>query len=226
MSILEETTMSELEIIGVDMSPFVRTVRIACEEKGVQYDLTYVYESGMEGLKSEAHLALHPFGRMPALRHEDFVLFETSAICRYINDTFEGPALVPGERRQAALMEQWISAHAGYVIQQLGRDYVVQYAFPKGPDGTPDMAAINEALPIVRERLKILNTALKDGPYFLGETPYIADFLLLPIIDYVAAMPEGPELLGAAPNVARFRDAFSKRESYSATLPDMLKQAA
>lgn len=218
--------MSELEIIGVDMSPFVRTVRIACEEKGVDYNLTFDYDSGTEGLKSDAHLALHPFGRMPALRHEDFVLFETSAICRYINDTFEGPALVPGERRQAALMEQWISAHAGYVIQQLGRDYVVQYAFPKGPDVTPDMAAINEALPIVRERLKILNTALKDGPYFLGETPYIADFLLLPIIDYVAAMPEGPELLGAAPNVARFRDAFSKRESYSATLPDMLKQAA
>lgn len=218
--------MSELEIIGVDMSPFVRTVRIACEEKGVDYNLTFDYDSCTEGLKSDAHLALHPFGRMPALRHEDFVLFETSAICRYINDTFEGPALVPGERRQAALMEQWISAHAGYVIQQLGRDYVVQYAFPKGPDGTPDMAAINEALPIVRERLKILNTALKDGPYFLGETPYIADFLLLPIIDYVAAMPEGPELLGAAPNVARFRDAFSKRKSYRATLPDMLKQAA
>jgi glutathione S-transferase len=218
--------MSELEIIGVDMSPFVRTVRIACEEKGVEYDLTFDYDSGVEALKSDAHLTLHPFGRMPAMRHEDFVLFETSAICRYIDDSFDGPALVPGERRQAAIMEQWISAYGDYVIKQLGRDYVVQYAFPKGPDGTPDMEAINAALPIVRERLKILNTALEDGPYFLGETPYIADFLLLPIIDYVAVMPEGAELLGAAPNVTRFREAFSKRASYEPTLPDRLKQAA
>jgi len=218
--------MSEIEIIGVDMSPFVRTCRIACVEKGIKYDLTYDYETGMDALKSDAHLALHPFGRMPAMRHDDFVLFETSAICRYIDDSFEGPALVPGERRQAAIMEQWISAYGDYVIRQLGRDYVVQYAFPKGPDGTPDMEAINEALPTVRERLKILNAALEDGPYFLGETPYIADFMLLPIIDYVAAMPEGAELMSAVPNVARFRDAFSKRDSYAATLPDMLKQAA
>ena len=218
--------MSELEIIGVDMSPFVRTVRIACEEKGVPYSLTFDHIDSTAEMKSEAHLAFHPFGKMPAMSHDGFVLFETSAICRYIDETFDGPALVPGERRQAALMEQWISAYADYVIKQLGRDYVVQYAFPKGPDGTPDMAAISEALPIVRERLKILNTALEDGPYFLGETPYIADFLLLPIIDYVAVMPEGPELLGAAPNVARFREAFSKRASYEPTLPDRLKQAA
>lgn len=218
--------MSEIEIIGVDMSPFVRTVRIACEEKGVEYDLTFEYDSGVQALKSETHLALHPFGRMPAMRHDDFVLFESSAICRYIDDSFEGRALVPGERRQAAIMEQWSSAIADYVMPRLGRDYVVQYAFPKGPGGTPDMEVINKALPLVRDTLKILNGALEEGPYFLGETPYIADFMLLPIIDYVAVMPEGGDLLGAAPNVARFRDAFSKRASYAPTRPDRLKQAA
>lgn len=218
--------MSEIEIIGVDMSPFVRTVRIACVEKGVPNSLSMDHIDSTAEMKSEAHLAFHPFGKMPAIRHDEFVLFETSAICRYIDDTFDGPALVPGERRQAAIMEQWISASADYVLPRLGRDYVVQYAFPKGPDGTPDMEAINKALPIVRDTLKILNSALEDGPYFLGERPYICDFYILPMIDYVAAMPEGAELLGAAPNVARFRDVFSKRESYAATLPERLKKAA
>ena len=218
--------MSEIEIVGVDMSPFVRTCRIACVEKGVSYDLSFDYPNGLEDLQSDAHLALHPFGRMPVMRHGDFVLFESSAICRYIDGTFDGAALVPGERRQAAIMEQWISAFADYVIPRVARDYIVQYAFPKGPDGTPDMEAINKALPQVRSTLKILNKALEDGPYLLGETPYIADFYLLPVFDYVAAMPEGAELLGAAPNIARFRDAFSKRASYAATLPDRLKQAA
>ncbi len=217
--------MSELEIIGVDMSTFVRSVRLACHEKGVGYDLTFNY-AGMEDLRKEPHLALHPFGRIPVMRHDGFVLCEASAICRYINDSFDGPALVPGERRQAAIMEQWISSNADYVAPRLTRNYILKYAFPRTEDGNPDMELINAALPTVRDTLKTLNTALEDGPYFLGETPYIADFFLLPIIDYVAAMPEGPDLLGAAPNVARFREAFSKRESYSATLPDMLKQAA
>ncbi|GBE42585.1 putative glutathione S-transferase [bacterium BMS3Bbin10] len=218
--------MSELEIIGADLSTFVRSCRIACMEKGADYDLTFDYPNGIADLQSEAHLALHPFGRMPAMRHDGFVLFEASAICRYIDDTFEGPALVPGERRQAAVMEQWISASNDYVATHLTRNYIIKYAFPQTEDGAPDMEAINEALPKVRDTLKILNGALEDGPYLLGQTPYIADFFLLPILDYVASMPEGADLLGAAPNVARFRDAFSKRASYAATLPDRLRQAA
>lgn len=218
--------MSKLEIIGGDMSTFVRTCRIACMEKGVDYELKFDHVNGFEDLQKEAHLAFHPFGKMPAMRHDDFGLFETSAICRYIDDTFDGPALVPGERRQAAIMEQWVSAINDYVVPRITVKYIIQYAFPKGPDGAPDMEAINEALPQVSDTLKILNTALEDGPNFLGETPYIADFLLLPVIDYVAAMPEGADLLGAAPNVARFRDVFSKRASYAATLPERLRQAA
>jgi glutathione S-transferase len=217
--------MSKLEIIGVDQSTFVRSARIACHEKGVDYDLTFNY-SGIEELQHEEHRALHPFGRIPVMRHDGFVLAETSAICRYINDSFDGPALVPGERRQAAIMEQWISSNADYVVPRITQAYILKYAFPGTEDGKPDMEIINAALPKVRDTLKILNTALKDGPYFLGEKPYIADFLLLPIIDYVAAMPEGPELLGAAPNVARFREVFSKRASYASTLPERLKQAA
>ncbi len=218
--------MSKLEIIGADLSTFVRTCRIACMEKGVEYDLTFDYPNGIADMKSDAHLALHPFGRIPVMRHDGFVLFETTAICRYIDDSFEGPSLVPGERRQAAIMEQWASASNDYVVPRITVKYILQYAFPKGPEGTPDMEAINEALPNVRDTLKILNTGLEEGPYFLGETPYIADFLLLPILDYVASMPEGADLLGAAPNVARFRDAFSQRASYAATLPERLRQAA
>ena len=218
--------MSKLEIIGIDLSTFVRTCRIACLEKGVDYDLVFDYANGIADLQSETHLAHHPFGRIPVMRHDGFTLFETTAICRYIDDTFDGPALVPGERRQAAVMEQWVSAINDYAVPRITVKYILQYAFPKGPDGTPDMEAINEALPNVRDTLKILNAALEDGPYFLGQTPYIADFLLLPIIDYVASMPEGADLLGASPNVARFRDAFSERAGYAATLPDRLRQAA
>lgn len=218
--------MSNVTLIGPDFSTYVRTARIACVEKGITHDLTTDHLSGPESLQSEAHLAFHPFGRIPVMVHDDFRLFETSAICRYIDAAFDGPALIPTERRQAALMEQWISAYNDYVNPAVLRRHILPYAFPKGPDGQPDREVIDAGLPEVASVLKVLNTALEAGPFFLGETPTIADFFLLPAIDYLRTTPEGPELLAAAPNVLRHRDAFAERASYGETLPEQLKQAA
>ena len=218
--------MSEVMLIGPEFSTYVRTARIACSEKGVTCELNTDHLSGPESLQSEAHLAFHPFGRIPVMLHEDFRLFETSAICRYVDATFEGSSLVPSERRQAALMEQWISAFNDYVNPAILRRHVLPYAFPKGPDGTPDREVIDAGLPEVANVLKVLNSALEDGPYFLGQTPTIADFFLLPAIDYLRTTPEGPDLLAAAPNVVRHRDAFAERKSYGETLPERLKEAA
>ena len=208
--------MSDVTLLGPDISAYVRIARIACVEKGISHELNNEHISGVEDLRSDAHPAYHPFGRIPVLLHDDFTLFETSAICRYIDATFDGPAL----------MEQWISAYNDYVNPALIRDHVLHYAFPKSPDGTPDRDAIDAGLPKVRDTLKILNTALEAGPYYLGQTPTIADFFLLPAIDYLATTPEGADLLAAAPNVAAFRTAFADRASYAATLPETLKEAA
>lgn len=218
--------MPDVTLIGVDFSNYVRTARIACEEKGISHDLNADHLQGLEDLKSETHLAYHPFGRIPVLQHDGFILFETSAICRYIDESFDGPALVPSERRQAALMEQWVSAYHGYAHPAIMLGHIVHYVFPKGEDGGPDREAVEAGLPELAAKLKILNKALEAGPYLLGETPTIADFHLLPAVDYLTTTPEGREHLAAAPNVARFRDSFAQRPSYAATLPESFKEAA
>ena len=76
--------MATLEIIGAPQSNFVRTARIACMEKGVPYTLT----------PARPHTpdvdAIHPFGKIPVMRHGDLSLCETKAICTYIDLAFEG----------------------------------------------------------------------------------------------------------------------------------------
>ena len=62
--------MPELEIIGVARSNYVWTCRIACAEKGVPYTLTRGFPQTPE------LLALHPFGKIPVLRHGDLLLCE------------------------------------------------------------------------------------------------------------------------------------------------------
>jgi hypothetical protein len=56
------------EIIGSERSSYTRIVRMVCEEKGIDYDLT-------EALLGAAEIrALHPFAKMPVLRLSDLVM--------------------------------------------------------------------------------------------------------------------------------------------------------
>jgi glutathione S-transferase len=216
-----------LEIIGFDISNWVRAARIACEEKGVAYELTANGMTSFADMKSPEHLALHPFGRVPAMRHGDVVLFETAAICRYVNCMFDGPRLVPEDPLEAARMEQWVSAMIDYVSRSIMGRCVVQYVLPNFSGKPIDRATIDAAIPDIRVHLAILNRALAKGPFFHGDRPYIDDFILMPMIDaLIAVAPEGPELVANAPNVARHRAAFQKRPSYAPTIPQMFQQAA
>src|SRR5713101_4342402 len=91
------------EIIGSARSSYTRVVRMVCEEKGIAYLLTE------RPLRAPEILAIHPFGKMPVLRHGDFELFESKAIATYLDRSFPGPHVFPSDPHLAALTEQWVS---------------------------------------------------------------------------------------------------------------------
>jgi glutathione S-transferase len=219
--------MAALEIIGFDLSNWVRAARIACEEKGVEYALTQNGMKDFADMKGETHLALHPFGRIPAMRHGGVVLFETLAIGHYVDRMFDGPALVPEDPLEAVRMEQWASALIDYVSRSVMGRCVVQYVLPQLTGQPIDRATIDGAIPDIRKHLAILDRALGKGPFLHGERPHLDDFILMPMVDALAAVaPEGPELIAEAPNVARHRAAFQGRPSYYSTIPQMFRKAA
>ena len=95
--------MNKIQIIGAPFSSYVWVVRMACEEKHVPYDLV------PGGIHSPEVYAIHPFGKVPVMRHGDIELCESKAIVTYIDKTFPGPALIPEDARGAAEVEQWVS---------------------------------------------------------------------------------------------------------------------
>ena len=88
--------MTQPTVHGPGFSTYVRSVRIALEEKGVPYQLNEF--NFFEGMPAE-QLQRHPFGKVPAFEHDDFMLYETFAICRYIDEAFDGPRLQPEDLR-------------------------------------------------------------------------------------------------------------------------------
>lgn len=202
-----------ITVYGNPRSTYVRTVRMALAEKGV------AYRHELAAPHSEAILSICPFGRVPAFRDGDFTLYETSAIVRYIDESFDGTALVASNPWARTRMEQYVSLINCHGYDAMVRRYVLQYIFPKGADGKPDRQLIDKAVPEIKQQLETFDQAYGARDYLVGAEMTMADLLLAPIVFYLAQFPEGKALLAAAPNVSRAHAAMAQRESFKATAP-------
>ena len=205
--------MTEVVIYGFPQSTYVRTARLVCEEKGVAYDLAPV-EFG-----SPEHLELHPFGKIPAFRHGELVLHETSAIARYVDRAFPGPSLVPQDATGQARMEQWVSTTCDYLYQDMIRELVFPRIVAPSRGAEPDEEMIGQALPKVEHHLGVLDQALIDRDYLAGPALSLADLFVAPIAFWVRLTPEGQARKDDYPNLNRWWERMAARPSMAATEP-------
>jgi glutathione S-transferase len=201
------------EIIGSSRSTYTRVVRMVCEEKGIAYELTQAQ------LGAPEVVAIHPFGKMPVLRHGDFELCESKAIASYLDCSFPGPQLISSDPRLGALTEQWVSLVNTVMDATLIRTYVFAYAFPKTADGKPDRKAIDAVTPAVRNQIGVLDKAVASTGYLVGDQFSFADINLLPILYYVRQLPEAAEAFSAAPHLAGYYERHAARPSFVRTIP-------
>jgi glutathione S-transferase len=204
--------MATLEIIGFPQSTYTRVARMACEEKGVDYMLTPAPPHSPEVN------AIHPFGKIPAMRHGDYELCETKAIATYLDRTFGGPKLIPDDPRAAAETEKWVSIVNTMVDPVWVRRYLFGYIFPKTADRKPDRAIIDPAVPEIRTQAKILDDALASGS-FAGNGFSFADINLMPILFYARQFPEAGEIIRSSKNLNAFYERHALRDSFKRTAP-------
>jgi glutathione S-transferase len=193
--------MPELQIIGAPQSNYVCVTRIACLEKGVPYTL----------VPARPHTpevdAIHPFGKIPVMRHGDVTLSESRAICYYIDHAFDGPPLAPRDPLHGAQTEEWLSLVNTQIDPLLVRQYLLAYFFPKTPDISPDRAAIDALLPEMEQHFGLLDRAVARTGFLVGNGFTLADINLLPILFYMNKMPESGAMLRRATNL----DAYYRR---------------
>jgi len=205
--------MTKIQLIGAPFSSYVWVVRMACEEKGVPYDLVAA------GLHSPEVMAIHPFGKIPVMRHGDFALFESKAIATYIDKTFSGPKLIPEDAVGAAQVEQWVSLVNTTIDPCLIRTYVLAHLIPKGDDDQPDRATIDGALPLMRRQIEVLDRAVSRTGYLVGEGFTLADINLMSVLHFVQRFPEGADMVRSATSLAEYFARHSQRPSYQASMP-------
>lgn len=204
--------MPELEIIGAPQSTFVRTTRMALEEKGVPYTLTPARPHTPEVD------CVHPFGRIPIMRHGDFALCESRAIIGYADRVFAGPKLIPDEPKRAAVIEQWSSVVANAIFPAVF-PYFRENFFP--PSGSPDRAVIEAQVPQLRHAIDVLGQRVEDG-CIAGEDFTLADMYALPILVYLNRLPESRDLIGETQTLDAYLARHAERPSFKNTTPPPL----
>jgi glutathione S-transferase len=205
--------MAAPEIIGSIRSTYTRVACMVCEEKGIEYVLTE------RPLHAPEIRAIHPFGKMPVLRHGDVELFESKAIATYLDRSFPAPFVFPSDPHLAALTEQWVSLVNTVIDRTLIRTYLFAYIAPKTADGAPDREAIAAVMPALREHIGVLDKAVAKTGHLVGEQFTFADINLLPILHRVGQAPEGAEALANATHLARYYDRHAARPSFTRTMP-------
>ncbi len=202
--------MTKPTLYGPGYSTYARAARLAMEEKGVDYDLVEVDFIG--GGMPEEQLARQPFGKVPAFEHDGLMLYETTAIIRYIDEAFEGPSLQPSDPAQRARMTQIISIIDSYTYPCTVGDLVIQRLVMPMLGNEPDEAIISAALPEIAKNMNTLEELRAENTFLVGDRVTLADLHLAPIYDYFQSTPDSEAILEKTPGLRAWWDAIQDRE--------------
>lgn len=160
--------MSKPRLYGISASRAIRALW-GIEEVGIDFE--HVPVSYGADSKSPEHLAVNPNGRIPALIDGDLRLFESMAINLYLAKRYGG-ALYPSTPEGEAQAWQW-SVWGISEIEPLQMQIVIQKLFM--PEEKRNPKVVEGATKGLQRPLRVLNDALADRPWLLGDAFSVAD---------------------------------------------------
>ncbi|KAF8881353.1 glutathione S-transferase [Infundibulicybe gibba] len=167
--------------------------------------------------KSVENLARNPFGKVPSIDDDGFILYESRAICRYIAIKYagQGTPLIPStsDIKAIALFEQAASVEAftftpeavAIGTEVLGKRY---------QGLTPDQAKVDEHIALLSGKLEVYDQILGKQKYLAGDEVTLVDLFHLNIGGALANC--GTDVMTQRPNVARWYNDLTSREAWQA----------
>jgi len=206
-----------LKLYGYPASSSARIVAMTLVEKKVPFEfVTVAMEVGEH--KSPAFLEKQPFGQIPIIDDDGFILYESRAICRYIALKYADQGtrkLIPTDSlREIALFEQAASIEQNN-FNEYARTIVYELvAKPKYTNEEPDKAVVDKSIATLSSKLDVYDAILGKQKYLAGNEITLADLFHLPLGTMLATA--GTDVLDSKPNVARWFKDISSRESWIA----------
>ena len=193
------------------LSTYSRRVLIAFAEKEIPHELVLV-DMVARRHREEPYLSLNPYGRVPTLEEDGFVLFESTAILNYLEATRPSPPLLPADPRSRALVDMHMKLCDLQLTRQAGTIIFPKRFLPKERWNT---AAIADAKAEIEKHLAILDKQLAGKTYLVAEQFSLAEVCYAPFMEFLPLMEIIPP--GA---VAAWSERLLARPSAVSTRPE------
>jgi len=187
-----------LTLVSFELCPYVQRAAIVLAEKEVPFERINVDLAN----KPEWFKTISPTGKVPLLKVGDDVLFESSVIVEYLEETQPNP-LHPQAPLSKARHRAWMEF--GSTI--LGDIWIIET--------TPDVTAFHAKARLLKEKFTRLENILNVGPYFAGEKFSIVDAVFAPVFRYFDVFDRILDLgvFEGLPKVQAWRRALATRPS-------------
>ncbi len=190
-----------IELVSAKECPFVQRAVILLNEKQVPHTVRYVDLAN----KPDWFLAQSPRGRVPILNVDDTVLFESQAICEFLDETSGATRLAPSDPVQRARDRAWFAFSS--------EDLLVPQYLAMTTDDPEKYAAKRDQ---VLGRLARLDRE-KTGEWLSGDGSRfgLADVAIAPLFTRFALLKRvnGYDWLSAFPRLQSWSDAILSRPS-------------
>ena len=175
-----------------------RIVRWMLEEVGADYDTEVI---PYDEMKSERYLAIHPLGKVPAIKHRGHVLTECAAICAYLADVFPEAALGPLDDEKADYY-RWLFYAAGPLEAAISNQ-AMGWQVPPERERMFGYGNFDKAIAAIDELLSLRDYVC--GDRFTADDVYVGSQIMFPL--QFGMLPERDSFLG-------YRDRLQSRDAY------------
>ncbi|EGO03794.1 hypothetical protein SERLA73DRAFT_175443 [Serpula lacrymans var. lacrymans S7.3] len=205
-----------LKLYGMALSTNTQRVTVVCHEKNIPFELVKVDLFANEH-KSAGFLEKQPFGQVPYIDDDGFVLYESRPIAAYIARKYAAqgtPGLVPSDPQDHALYEQAVAtemSHFDPSASGLSFEMIAKKIFFKTD---PDEARVAQLLSTLNAKLDVYEEILGKQKYLAGDEITLADLFHLPAGTRLVKI--GLDVIEKRPNVSRWWKDISSRPSWVA----------
>ncbi len=201
--------MTTLTLVSHHLCPYVQRAAIALHEKNVAFVRVTIDLAEKPGW----FLKISPLGKVPLLRVPsaeagETVLFESSVICEYIEETQPGPRLHPEDPLERARHRAWMEFGSAILAELWGFETA------------RDFATYETRRQALAAKFAAVEAVLGAGPYFAGASFSLVDAVFAPIFRYFDVFDTIAEtgIFAEAPKVAKWRADLAARPSVRAAV--------